>query len=203
MSEMTIDQAAWMRDFYLRPLKLESATTLNVITAVPPEASGYRPDANARTALDLLRHIAATDNRFIETVLNGVFTTDNLIPESARTPVEIGAWYAERHAANRDRLVRIAANDLVTIWYDADDNPDHPEDKIDVRRIAMAPGVVSTPPPAQAEVTPETPTETQSAYTTTTQEELPRTASPMPLVGALGLLSLAAGVMARSLKRRR
>ncbi len=113
MTAMTAEQAAWMRDFYLRPLKLESATTLKVITAVPPEASDYRPDANSRTALDLLRHIAATDNRFIETVLNGVFTTDNLIPDSARTPVEIGAWYAERHAANRDRLVRIAAMDLV------------------------------------------------------------------------------------------
>jgi uncharacterized damage-inducible protein DinB len=113
MTEMTAEQAAWMRDFYLRPLKLESATTLKVITAVPAEAGDYRPDANSRTALDLLRHIAATDNRFIETVVNGVFSTDNLIPESAGTPAEIGAWYGERHAANRDRLARVPSTDLV------------------------------------------------------------------------------------------
>ena len=113
MSEMTTEQAAWMRDFYLRPLKLESATTLKVITAVPATAADYRPDAASRTALDLLRHIAATDNRFVETVLNGVFSTDSIIPESAQTPAQVGEWYAERHAANRERLAAVPPADLI------------------------------------------------------------------------------------------
>jgi uncharacterized damage-inducible protein DinB len=113
MSEMTTEQAVWMRDFYLRPLKLESATTLKVMAAVPAEQSEYRPDAASRTALELLRHIAATDNRFVETVINGVFSTESLVPEAVRTPAEIGTWYAERHAANRERLAGVPAPDLV------------------------------------------------------------------------------------------
>ena len=113
MSDMTAEQAAWMRDFYLRPLKLESATTLKVMTAVPATAADYRPDPASRSALDLLRHIAATDNRFVETVINGVFSTDSIIPESAQTPAQVGDWYAARHAANRERLAAIPASDLI------------------------------------------------------------------------------------------
>jgi uncharacterized damage-inducible protein DinB len=113
MSDMTAEQAAWMRDFYRRPLKLESATTLKVITAVPATAADYRPDGASRTALDLLRHIAATDNRFVETVINGVFSTDSIIPEAVQSPAQVGEWYAERHAGNRERLAAVPAIDLI------------------------------------------------------------------------------------------
>ena len=113
MKDITVEQAVWMRDFYLRPLKLESETTRKVLVAVPAEAGEYRPDAASRTALDLLRHIAATDNRFVETVVNGQFSTQNIIPESVKTPDEIAAWYSARHAANRDALAGVAGPALV------------------------------------------------------------------------------------------
>lgn len=114
MKDMTIEQAVWMRDFYLRPLALESETTRKVLVAVPDTAADYRPDAASRTALDLLRHIAATDNRFVETVITGAFSTQNLIPDTAKTPAEVAAWYTERHAANRDALAGLAGSTLVT-----------------------------------------------------------------------------------------
>ena len=113
MKEMTVEQAVWMRDFYLRPLKLESETTRKVLASVPEAASEYRPDAASRTALDLLRHIAATDNRFVETVVNGEFSTQNIIPDGLKTPDEVAAWYSERHAANRDALAAVDGPALV------------------------------------------------------------------------------------------
>ena len=114
MKDRTVEQAVGMRDFYLRPLERESETTRKVLVAVPQAAAEYRPDAASRTALDLLRHIAATDNRFVETVINGAFSTQNIIPDSVKTPDEIASWYAERHAANRDALASVTGQALVT-----------------------------------------------------------------------------------------
>ena len=79
----------------------------------------------------------------------------------------------------------------ILVWYDSDDKP---EDKMDARRIEMAPAPdvkAATPPPA----TPYTPTTQTQSYTQTetSHEELPRTASPLPLVGGTGLLTLLGG----------
>jgi len=113
MSEMTMDQAVWLRDLYLKALEIESATTARVLQAVPASAGEYRPDAASRSAMDLLRHIAGADIRFVETVLNGEFSTQNLIPEDARTPAEIAEWYSARHAAVRAALSTVAGESLV------------------------------------------------------------------------------------------
>jgi uncharacterized damage-inducible protein DinB len=110
---MTEEQGVWMRDFYLKPLKLESDTTFKVISAVPAESAEYRPDAASRTALDLLRHIATADNRFVESVINGVFSTQGIMPDAIKTPAEVAAWYADRHARNREALAQVAAADLI------------------------------------------------------------------------------------------
>ena len=113
MSGMTPEQAVWMRDFYLQPLKLESDTTFKVLSAVPAGAGDYKPDANSRTALDLLRHIAMTDNRFIETVINGEFSTQNLMPDAVQSPADVAAWFEARHAANREALAKLAGPALI------------------------------------------------------------------------------------------
>jgi uncharacterized damage-inducible protein DinB len=108
MIEMTLDQAVWLRDLYLKPLEIESATTARVLEAVPAAAGEYRPDPASRSAMDLLRHIAGADVRFVETVLNGEFSTQNLIPDDARTPAEIAAWYSATHAERRAALATLA-----------------------------------------------------------------------------------------------
>jgi hypothetical protein len=99
---------------------------------------------------------------------------------------------------NTDRPASMAAGDRITVWYDADDQI---ADKMDARRIAMAPATVTVVPPATTTRTTYE-TESQSTYTTT-QEELPQTASPMPLAGALGLLTLAAAAVVRMMDHRR
>ena len=94
----------------------------------------------------------------------------------------------------------LAVGARITVWYDSDDKV---TDKMDARKIefAAAETQVTTPPPStpSAETPMETPEETP-AVTPTDEEQLPRTASPLPLIGTLGALSLMAGVL---LRRRR
>ena len=84
-----------------------------MLSAVPAGSAQYRPDAASRTALDLLRHIATADNRFVETVINGEFSTQGIIPDAIATPADVAAWYADRHAKNREALAGIAGADLI------------------------------------------------------------------------------------------
>ncbi|HKV61647.1 MAG TPA: DinB family protein [Candidatus Acidoferrum sp.] len=113
---MTSDQAKFLLDTYMGTLKNESRTTKNVLAAVPANKTDYKPDPAARTAIELARHIAAADNRFVETVINGVFDTNSaLIPENVKTPAEIAAWYEERYAKNFEALTKATGDQLTKI----------------------------------------------------------------------------------------
>src|ERR1700682_3843736 len=81
---MTTDQAVFLlQNVYMGPIKNESRTTKKILEAVPADKGGYRPEPAARSAIELVRHIAAADNRFIETVMNGVFDSSPAkIPEN-------------------------------------------------------------------------------------------------------------------------
>jgi LPXTG-motif cell wall-anchored protein len=89
-----------------------------------------------------------------------------------------------------DMPATLPVGSRITVWYDSDDKP---EDKMDARRITMTPeaNVNTTPPPATPPPSTTT-TETRTEETTQT-EQLPATASPLPLMGATGLLSLLGG----------
>jgi uncharacterized damage-inducible protein DinB len=114
---MTPDQAKFLlHDVYLGTLKNESRTTKSILAAVPADKTDYRPDPISKTANELLRHIAAADNRFVETVINGVFDTNpSMIPENVKTPAEVASWYEERYAKNFEALVNISPEKLVKI----------------------------------------------------------------------------------------
>lgn len=114
---MTADQATFLlHDVYLGTLKNESRTTEKILEAVPADKGEYRPDPTSRSAIELTRHIAAADNRFIETVINGVFDTNPaMIPENVKTPAEIASWYEERYAKNFQALGKLSGEPLVKI----------------------------------------------------------------------------------------
>jgi len=113
---ITPEQASFLRDMYIGTLKNESRTTKSVLESVPADKSGYRPDPNARTAYELLRHIAAADNRFVECVVNGVFDTNpTMIPDNVKTPAEIANWYAERYAKNFEALSKLSGESLAKV----------------------------------------------------------------------------------------
>jgi len=113
---MTTDQAVFLRNLYLGTLKNESRTTKSILESVPADKADYRPDPISKTANELLRHIAAADNRFVETVINGTFdTSPSMIPESAKTPSEIATWYEQRYAKNFEALANASAEQLTKI----------------------------------------------------------------------------------------
>jgi uncharacterized damage-inducible protein DinB len=114
---MKADQAVFLlQNVYLGPLKNECRTTKKILEAVPADKGEYRPEPAARSAIELVRHIAAADNRFVETVINGVFDTNPaMIPENVKTPAEIAAWYEQRFAKNYEALTKLSGDQLIKI----------------------------------------------------------------------------------------
>jgi uncharacterized damage-inducible protein DinB len=113
---MTADQAVFLRNLYLGTLKNESRTTKSILESVPANKADYRPDPISKTANELVRHIAAADNRFVETVINGTFDTNpSMIPEDAKTPSEIASWYEQRYAKNFEALAKATPEQLTKI----------------------------------------------------------------------------------------
>ncbi len=114
MGEITTEQAvSLLQNVYLGTLKNESRITKKILEAVPVDRADYKPDAASRSAIELVRHIAAADNRFLETTINGVFDTNPaMIPEDVKTPGEIAAWYEARFAKNFDALTKLSGEHL-------------------------------------------------------------------------------------------
>jgi len=114
---MTAEQATFLlHDVYMGNLKTESRTTKRILEAVPPNKLDYKPDPASRSAIELTRHIAAADNRFVETVINGVLDTNPaMIPENVKAPAEIASWYEERYAKNFEALGKVSGEQLVKI----------------------------------------------------------------------------------------
>jgi uncharacterized damage-inducible protein DinB len=97
---------------YLPALKNESKLTKNVLEAVPAAKADYRPDPISKSAVELVRHIAAADVRFVETVLTGKFNTAAVLPENLKTPQEIAAWYADKYGAKVEALTKATSEQL-------------------------------------------------------------------------------------------
>ena len=115
MSEMTAEQAhVFVQSVLLGMLKSESRTTKTVIAAVPAGNLDYRPDPCAKSARELLRHIAAADNLFVATTIEGAFLPGSVkIPEGANTPEEVAEWYENEHAKNLEKVSALSAEQLV------------------------------------------------------------------------------------------
>ena len=117
MSAMTSDQAVFLlQNVYLGTLKNESRITKKVLEAVPADKVDYRPEPAARSANELVRHIAAADNRFLEAPINGFFDTNpSLLPENVKTPQEIANWYETRFAQNFEALTKLSGEQLTKV----------------------------------------------------------------------------------------
>jgi hypothetical protein len=98
---LTAEQAhLFLHHVLLGVLTIERRKTKSVIAAVPNRNLDYRPDAHAKTANELLRHIAAADNFYLRSVIDGVFVPGTVtIPESIRSPVEVAEWYEQTYAS--------------------------------------------------------------------------------------------------------
>jgi len=116
MKEMTAENATFLlHGVYLPALKNESQLTKRVIEAVPADKADYRPDPISKTANELLRHIAAADVRFADTVINGKFETGAVLPPELKTPAEIAAWYEKSIAERIEALSKLTSEQLMKI----------------------------------------------------------------------------------------
>jgi uncharacterized damage-inducible protein DinB len=114
---MTADQAhLFVHNIILGILKNESRTTTSVLAAVPNVNLDYRPDPCAKTANELLRHIASADNFFLKSVVDGVFVPGSVkIAQDVKTPRKIAEWYASEYAKNFDAVTTLSGEQLIKI----------------------------------------------------------------------------------------
>jgi uncharacterized damage-inducible protein DinB len=117
VSELTAEQAyAFVQSALLGTLKNESRTTKSVIAAVPDTNLDYRPDPYAKTANELLRHIAASDNLFLKSVVDGQFVPGSVtIPEDVKLPNEVAAWYEEEYTKNFEAVSKLTGEQLIRV----------------------------------------------------------------------------------------
>ena len=116
MKEMTAETENFLlHGMYLPALKNESQLTKKVIEAVPADKSDYRPDPISKSAIELVRHIAAADVRFADTVINGKFETGAVLPPELKTPTEIAAWYEKAYAERLESLSKLTSEQLMKI----------------------------------------------------------------------------------------
>jgi uncharacterized damage-inducible protein DinB len=113
MKEMNAENATFLlHEVYLPALKNESQLTKKVIEAVPADKAEYRPDPVSKSAAELVRHIAAADLRFADTVITGQFNTGTVLTPELKTPAEIAAWYSENYAARLVALSKLTGQQL-------------------------------------------------------------------------------------------
>ena len=107
---LTAEQAIFLlQEVSLPVLKAEHRMTKAVLEAVPADKPDFQPDPFAKTAIELVRHIAAAENRFLETTINGVFSTGpTAIPENVKTPTEVATWYASQFEKNCEALAKLS-----------------------------------------------------------------------------------------------
>jgi uncharacterized damage-inducible protein DinB len=117
VTELTAEQAhLFVHTVLLGILRNESRTTRSVLAAVPDAHLDYRPDQCAKTAKELLRHIAGADNFFLKSVIDGAFVPGSVkVPENITTPQEVAEWYGNEHEKHLDAVSKMSGEQLVKI----------------------------------------------------------------------------------------
>jgi uncharacterized damage-inducible protein DinB len=82
---LTPDQAKFLVNTAYGKYCFEGPITKRVLAAIPESGRNYRPDANARTAIELANHIVTSDKWFLQSLLDGAFSWggEEKIPEGA------------------------------------------------------------------------------------------------------------------------
>jgi uncharacterized damage-inducible protein DinB len=115
MNQLTGEQVhLFVHQITLGLLKNESRTTRSVLAAVPGENLDFRPDPYAKTARELLRHLASADNFFLRSVVDGAFVPGSIrIPEDVSTPQQVATWYEAEYARNFEAVSKLSGEELI------------------------------------------------------------------------------------------
>lgn len=108
--------AAIFNSIFLPALRREYATTKKVIEAIPTGRGDYRPEPVAKTALELAWHIASSEKRFLEFIINGEFNTAAINrPENVRNSADIARWYGETFQSLLGRLQQLSPEQFAKV----------------------------------------------------------------------------------------
>jgi uncharacterized damage-inducible protein DinB len=111
---MQPDQALFLLHGAIASLHTEHPLTRNVIAAIPPDQGDYRPDAVAKSALELAWHIVATERRFLDAVVAGQFDFSPAPrPESIKNSADLIDWYGPMFAEKTAPLAHLTGEHLV------------------------------------------------------------------------------------------
>jgi uncharacterized damage-inducible protein DinB len=113
---LTHDQALFLRDNAIRNLKTEQPVTQRVLEAIPLDQGEYRPDASAKSAIELARHIAGAEHLFHESIITGAFDFTNASRlNELKTSADVARWYAETSQQDLARLASLPGDALVKV----------------------------------------------------------------------------------------
>ncbi len=117
MSNIQPEQASFLlQAVYLPAYQNEYRVTKSVIEAIPADKADYKPDPNAKSAMELAWHIASAENLFSSAVAAGQFDfTPRPRPESIKTPADVSAWYSKNFESNVATLQNLSAEKLAQI----------------------------------------------------------------------------------------
>lgn len=88
------DEARLIAGYTLGVHEQETATTRNVIAAVPAGQEAYTPDGKSMSALKLAWHIASAEVFFLNGVANAAFQAGEPgVPETIKSAADVLAWY--------------------------------------------------------------------------------------------------------------
>lgn len=101
---------------FLPQLKNEHRITKTVIEAIPLDKGDYKPDEVAKSAIDLAWHIAGTEMRFMDAVIDGGFTlTPNPRPETVKNSEDLIAWYIPEFNSRIEKLQTLTEEQMMKI----------------------------------------------------------------------------------------
>jgi uncharacterized damage-inducible protein DinB len=101
------------RAMMLDGIQREAEVTRKVIAAVPDAKADYRPDPNARTAKELMWHLANSDVQFLDGI--GALKFDMESPEhKPQTSAEVANWYDENIKRAVATISKMSAEQLMT-----------------------------------------------------------------------------------------
>jgi uncharacterized damage-inducible protein DinB len=113
MPGLTPEMATAALHMALTSIKREHGTTKSVLAAIPPTGGDYKPEAAARTALEIAWHIVASEHRFFSSVTKGVFDiTPNPKPDSLKTGGDIANYYDEVLLKDHSALTELSGDHL-------------------------------------------------------------------------------------------
>ncbi|HLX42210.1 MAG TPA: DinB family protein [Bryobacteraceae bacterium] len=114
---MTPDQATFlMKEVFLTQIHQEHPLTRKIIEAIPADKLDYKPDPKSKSAMELAKHIAATEMFFMGAVANGEFNrADAAIPETVTTPAQLAAWFDESYAKATEKLAATSPEALLKV----------------------------------------------------------------------------------------